>query len=79
MAPDRSEIPCEEHGRRRNSAHAALISNIGDRNRAKSVEHFDNIARTWINEANKYENRFGKIKGLHGRQDFVEDEVFLAR
>ena len=46
----------------KNSAYAALISNITERDRAKDVEHFDDILRTFINEMNKFENRFGKIR-----------------
>ena len=42
-----------------NSAYAALISNISQRDRAKHVEQFDDILRTFINETNKFENRFG--------------------
>ena len=44
------------------SALAALISNISERDRAKDVEQFDDILRTLINEANKFENRFGTIR-----------------
>ena len=43
------------------SAHAALISNISERGRAKDLEQFDDILRTFMNVTNKYENR--------GRQD----------
>ena len=43
-----------------NSAYAALISNISERERAKYVEQFDDILRTFINEMNKLESRFGK-------------------
>ena len=45
-----------------NSAHVALISNISERDRAKDVEQFDDFLRTLINEMNKVENRFGKIR-----------------
>ena len=44
----------------RSSAYAALISNISERDRAKDVEKLDDILRNFINEANKYEGRFGK-------------------
>ena len=46
----------------RSSAFAALISNISERDRAKYVEQFDDILRNFINETNKYEGRFGKIR-----------------
>ena len=46
----------------RSSAHAALISNISERDRVKDVEQFDDIFRNFINETNKYEGRFGKIR-----------------
>ena len=42
-----------------NSAHAALITNISERGRAKDVQHFDDIVRPIINDTNKFENRFG--------------------
>ena len=44
------------------SAYAAQNSNISEKDRAKDVEHFDDILRTFTNEMNKFENRFGKIK-----------------
>ena len=44
------------------SAHAALISNISEKDRAKDVEQFDDILRTFTNEMDKFENRFGKIR-----------------
>ena len=46
----------------RKSAYAAVISNISARDRAKDVEQFDDILRTFINETNKFENGFGKIR-----------------
>ena len=53
------------HGQRNmsdnNSAYAALISNITEKDRAKDVEQFDGILRTFTNEMNKFECRFGKI------------------
>ena len=45
-----------------NSAYAALISNISEKDRAKDVEQFDDILRTFTNGMNKFENRFGKIR-----------------
>ena len=45
-----------------NSAYAALISNISEKDRAKDVEQLDDILRTFTNEMNKFENRFGKIR-----------------
>ena len=44
------------------SAYAALISNISEKDRAKDVVQFDDILRTFTNEINKFENRFGKIR-----------------
>ena len=46
----------------RSSACAALISNVSERDRAKDVQQFDDILRSFINETNKYEGRFGKIR-----------------
>ena len=46
----------------RSSAYAALISNITERDRAKDVEQFDDILRTFTNEMTKFENIFGKIR-----------------
>ena len=46
----------------KNSAYAARISNKSERDRAKNVEQFDDILRTFTNEMNKVENRFGKIR-----------------
>ena len=43
-----------------NSAYAALISNISEKDRAKDV--FDDILRTFINDTNRFENRFGMIR-----------------
>ena len=57
----REEIRSEEQVRQK-SACAALISNISERDRTKYVEQFDDILRTFINELNKVENRFGKIR-----------------
>ena len=44
------------------SAYAALISNISEKDRAKDMEQFDDILRTFINEMNKFESRFGAIR-----------------
>ena len=46
----------------KSSAYAALISNIFEKDRAKDVEQFDDILRTFTNEMNKFESRFGKIR-----------------
>ena len=45
-----------------NSACAALISNISEKDRAKDVEQFDDILRTFTDEMKRSENRFGKIR-----------------
>ena len=46
----------------KNSAYAALISNISEKDRAKDVEQFDDILRTFVNEMNKFESRFGAVR-----------------
>ena len=46
----------------KSSAYAALISNISEKDRAKDVEQFDDILRTFTNEMNMFESRFGKIR-----------------
>ena len=46
----------------KNSAYAALISNISERDRANDVEHFDDILRKPIHNTNKFQNRFGTIR-----------------
>ena len=46
----------------KNSAYAALVSNINERDKAKDVEQFDGILSTFKNEMTKFENRFGKIR-----------------
>ena len=46
----------------KNAAYAALISNISEKDRAKDVNQFDDIWRTFINEMNKFESRFGAIR-----------------
>ena len=46
----------------RSSAYAALISNINESDRAKDVEQLDDTLRNVINETNKREGRFWKIR-----------------
>ena len=46
----------------KNSAYAALISNTSEKDRAKDVEQFDDVLRTFISEMNKFESRFGAIR-----------------
>ena len=46
----------------KSSAYAALVSNISEKDRAKDVEQFDDILRTFTHEMNKFESRFGKIR-----------------
>ena len=46
----------------KNSAYEELISNISEKDRAKDVEHFDDILRTFITDTNRFENRFGMIR-----------------
>ena len=46
----------------KNSACAALVSNIFERDRATEVEQFDDILRTFINQTNNFENRFGTFR-----------------
>ena len=46
----------------KNSAYAALISNISEKDRARDVEQFDDILRMFTNEMNNFESRFGKIR-----------------
>ena len=46
----------------KSSAYAALISKISEKDRAKDVEQFDDTLRTFTNELNKFESRFGKIR-----------------
>ena len=46
----------------RSSAYAALVSNISERDRAKDVEQVDDTFMNLIDETNKYERRFGKIR-----------------
>ena len=49
-------------GQTKKSAYAALISNISEKDRAKDVEQFDDILRTFINKMIKFESRFGAIR-----------------
>ena len=53
MARDRQEIRSEEHVDK-NSAYAALISNISERDTAKDLEQFDDILRTFTNDMNNF-------------------------
>ena len=46
----------------KNSAYAALISNISEKDRATNVEQFDDILRTFFNDTNRFENRFGMTR-----------------
>ena len=46
----------------KNSAYAALLSNISERDRAHDVEQLDDILRTFVNDMNKLEKRFGTIR-----------------
>ena len=46
----------------KSSAYAALISGVSEKNRVKDVEQFDDILRTFTNQMNKFESRFGKIR-----------------
>ena len=41
---------------------AALISNISEKDRAKDVEQFDDILRTFVKDTNRFENKFGMIR-----------------
>ena len=45
-----------------NSAYAALISNISNKDRARDLEQFDDNLTTFTNEMNKFDCRFGKIR-----------------
>ena len=46
----------------RSSAYAALTSSIKERDRAEDVEQLNDILRNSINETNKFEGRFGKLR-----------------
>ena len=46
------------------------LSNISERDCAKDMEQFDDFLRTFINETNKFESRFGKIRD--------EEKMFAA-
>ena len=39
-----------------------MISNISEKDRAKDLDHVGDILRTFINEMNKFESRFGAIR-----------------
>ena len=45
-----------------NSAYAALTSNISEKDRAKDVEQLDDILRTFVNDTNSFENKFGMCR-----------------
>ena len=45
-----------------NSAYAALINTISERDQAKDVKQFDGILRTFVDETSKIENTLGKIR-----------------
>ena len=50
---------CDQRGTSdRSSVYAALISNFSERD----VEQFDDVLRSFINETNEHEGRFGKIR-----------------
>ena len=61
MACNSSKARSDEQVRQK-SAYAALISKIFEKERAQDVEQFDDILRTFTNEMNKFENRFGKMR-----------------
>ena len=62
MACNGEEIRSEEHVRQKFSICSVDISNIPKKDRAKDVEQFDDIWRTFINKMNKSESRLGAIK-----------------
>ena len=62
----------------KNSAHAALICNISEKDRAKDVEQFDDILRTVTNEMNKFENRYGKISNKFRGTTMSYSELIVA-
>ena len=39
-----------------------LTNNISEKDRAKHVEQFDDILRTFINEVDKFESKLGAIR-----------------
>ena len=51
-------------GLKKPSAYAALASNVSERDRAKDLEQMDDILRTVVNETNKCQNRFGKVRDV---------------
>ena len=58
VARNREDVRSEEHVRQENQH---IQHNI-DRDRDKDVEQFDDILRTFIDETNQFENRFGKVR-----------------
>ena len=61
MARDSEEIRSEERVRHKCSIRSA-DQHIPERDRAKDVEQFDDILRTFINDTNKFENRFCTVR-----------------
>ena len=59
MASDRQEIQSEKHVRPKLGVCSA-DQNISESDRAKDVEHFDEIFGNFINETDKHEGRFEK-------------------
>ena len=55
----------------KNSEYAALFSNICERYQDRDVEQFDDVLGAVINETDKFENRFGKIRD--------EEEMFAVK
>ena len=55
----------------KNTANTALIRNISEQDRAKDVEQLDDVLRTFINETNKFKNRFGTIRD--------EEKMFVVK
>ena len=46
----------------KNPANATLISNTSEKDKAKDVEQFDDILRTFTNDTSKFENKLGTIR-----------------
>ena len=57
------------------SAYTAQISNNIERDRARDVEQVDGVRRSFVNEAVKFENRFGKI--THEAKMLAVDEILV--
>ena len=58
-----------------NSAHAAWIRNISERDRTTDVEQINDILRTFICETNKFESRFGII--TYEEEMFADKKMML--